>query len=124
CVMPQLTDIQIEQSLMHLGYASIPDALDSIGGLRRDFSASVVARVTAILAYLNSSDTEIDAAASQSRVKKVGSIEFQPGMLAGSRKGEAGRQLAELGNLLGIEVLYNKYSPGSAGSGPSVVTDY
>lgn len=120
--MPSLTESQQNKVKILLGYASTPHILTT--ELQENKPQEVIDQVLAIvddltrpaneaLGDVGGIDAQLKSARSDSMAKGVGSLRLSYPQHVAHLKSEGTRLLSELSMLLGVRLLYNKYSGGS-----------
>lgn len=114
--MPVLTQQEQNQVKALLGYAAAPNLL--VNELREDEPEETLIQVREILSNLLSKDAaspgidlQLANARSDSMAQGVGNLKLSYSQHVKHLKSEGSRYLQELSNLLGVEVIYDKYRP-------------
>lgn len=103
---------QQDQLKAILGYASIPHLLTN--ELSEQRSQYVIDQAANLLDEMTEIDRQLKAARADSMAKGVGRMRLSYSQHVAHLKSEGSRLLQELGQMLGIEILYNKYSKGQS----------
>lgn len=121
--MPNFTSLQQDQLRVVLGYGSLGNILTT--ELQEARSQSVIDRALEILDELSRPansvtgdqggiDAQLRAARGDSMAQTVGNLKLSYGQHVGHLKSDGSSLLKELANLLGVNLAYNKYRPGSS----------
>lgn len=112
--MPTFTPDQQDQIKDVLGYTSIPHVLTN--ELNEQRSTYVISKAIALMAELETIDTQLTAARADSMARGVGQLRLSYAQHVAHLKSEGSRILKELAQKLGIEILFNKYTQGQSPS--------
>ena len=114
--MPALTEQEQNQIKALLGYAAAPNLL--VNELREEEPEETLVQVREILVNLLSKDAaspgidlQLMNARSDSMAMGVGNLKLSYSQHVAHLKSEGSRYLQELSNLLGVEIIYDKYRP-------------
>lgn len=122
--MPTLTQPQIDQVVLTLGYSSISKVVE-LSQLNETYSQVTIDQVLLLLDDLTRPanattgdqggiDAKLKAATADSMAVGVGQLNLNYPQHIAHLKSEGSRSLRELSNILGVSVAYNKYAGGSS----------
>lgn len=108
--MATFTSDQQDQLRAMLGYAAASSLL--VNELQEERSTYVINRAIDLVDELAAIDAQLTAARQDSMARSVGRLRLSYTQHVAHLKGEGSRLLEELSQMLGISILYNKYTKG------------